>query len=59
MINEFLRRLLFLPDQASTASLRVDHLHHFVILTTAVASALIFLVALYWIFLWPLLYLVT
>ncbi len=37
-MNELLRRLLFLPDQASTFALDVDHLHYFVILTTFVMS---------------------
>jgi cytochrome c oxidase subunit 2 len=37
-MNEFLRRLLFLPDQASTFALDVDYLHYFVILTTFVMS---------------------
>ncbi|HEY3451027.1 MAG TPA: cytochrome c oxidase subunit II [Myxococcales bacterium] len=51
-MNELLRRILFLPEQASTASLRVDHLHYFVIITTFVASSLIFLAGLYWIVRW-------
>src|SRR5207302_8746335 len=37
-MNELLRRLLFLPDQASTFALEVDQLHYFVILTTFVMS---------------------
>ena len=37
-MNEFLRRLLFLPDQASTFAQDVDRLHYFVILTTFVMS---------------------
>jgi len=37
-MNELLRRLLFLPDQASTFALDVDYLHYFVILTTFVMS---------------------
>ena len=38
-MNELLRRLLFLPDQASTFAQDVDKLHFFVILTTFVVSA--------------------
>lgn len=44
-MNELLRRVLFLPEQASTFALRVDRLHYFVILTTMAAATLIFLAA--------------
>jgi len=44
---EFLRKILFLPEQASTASVRIDHLHYFVILTTIIASVLVGLTAVY------------
>src|SRR5207249_3604213 len=37
-MNEVLRKLLFLPDQASTFARDVDRLHYFVILTTFVMS---------------------
>ena len=37
-MNELLRRLLFLPDQASTFARDVDKLHYFVIITTFIAS---------------------
>ena len=37
-MNETLRRFLFLPDQASTFALPVDHLHYLVILTTFIMS---------------------
>ena len=37
-MNEVLRRLLFLPDQASTFAKDVDQLHYFVILTTIIMS---------------------
>jgi cytochrome c oxidase subunit 2 len=47
--NEWLRRLLFLPPQASTVALPVDQLHYFVVLTTVVVSALLGLVTLYFI----------
>lgn len=43
----FLRKILYLPEQASTASLKIDHLHFFVILTTIVASVLVGLTAVY------------
>jgi len=49
MINELLRTLLFLPRQASTYALRVDHLHYFVILTTLTAATFIFLTAIYFV----------
>jgi cytochrome c oxidase subunit 2 len=45
-MNEFMRRLLFLPEQASTVAPAVDHLHYFVITTTFIASAIIGLGAL-------------
>lgn len=37
-MNEFLRTLLRLPEQASTFAVRVDRLHYAVILTTVVAA---------------------
>jgi cytochrome c oxidase subunit II len=37
-MNEFLRRLLFLPDQASTFAAGIDRLHIFVVMTTIVMS---------------------
>lgn len=40
-MNELMRRLLFLPEQASVMSTRIDYLHYFVITTTMVVSALI------------------
>ena len=45
-MNEFLRRALFLPEQASTVAPAIDHLHFFVITTTFIASAIIGLGAL-------------
>lgn len=45
-MNEVLRKLLFLPEQASTFAQGVDRLHYFVVLSTIVASALVGLVAL-------------
>ena len=38
-LNEWLRILLFLPDQSSTISRSIDHLHFFVIIATMIASA--------------------
>src|SRR5262249_25539137 len=37
-MNELMRRMLFLPEQASTFALDVDRLHYFVITVTMVAS---------------------
>ncbi len=37
-MNELLRRMLFLPEQASDYARRVDHLHYFVIITTLIAA---------------------
>jgi cytochrome c oxidase subunit 2 len=45
-MNELFRRLLFLPEQASDYARRVDHLHYFVITTTMIAAAGVFLTAL-------------
>ena len=44
-MNELLRRMLFLPEQASDYARSVDHLHYFVILTTLIAAAGVFGVA--------------
>ena len=46
-MNELLRRLLFLPDQASTFARDVDQLHFFVILTTFVMSTAVGLTAIF------------
>ncbi|HEX4803571.1 MAG TPA: cytochrome c oxidase subunit II, partial [Myxococcaceae bacterium] len=45
-MNEFLRRLLFLPEQASTFASKVDSLHYFVIITTLLVSTAVGLTAL-------------
>jgi cytochrome c oxidase subunit 2 len=45
-MNELLRRLLFLPPQASTVAREIDYLHYFVILTTMGGAALITVVGL-------------
>jgi len=44
-MNEFMRRLLFLPEQASTFAKDVDYLHYFVISVTMAASAAVAVVA--------------
>jgi len=46
-MNELLRRMLFLPEQASDYARSVDHLHYFVIITTMVAAAGVFGTALW------------
>ena len=46
-VNELLRRMLFLPPQASAASVGIDHLHFFVILTTLVVSSVAGVLAVY------------
>ncbi|MGZ3443240.1 MAG: cytochrome c oxidase subunit II [Polyangia bacterium] len=40
-MNELMRKLLWLPEQASTMAPRIDNLHYFVITTTMIVSALI------------------
>jgi cytochrome c oxidase subunit 2 len=47
-MNELLRKILFLPPQASTISTSIDHLHFFVILTTMAGATGLALVAGYW-----------
>jgi cytochrome c oxidase subunit 2 len=46
-MNGFLRRMLFLPDQASTFAENVDGLHYFVILTTLFMSTAVGLTAIF------------
>jgi cytochrome c oxidase subunit 2 len=46
-LNEIMRRLLFLPEQASTFATRVDRLHYFVFVVTMVSSVGIGLAAVY------------
>jgi len=45
--DNYMRRALFLPEQASTFAPAVDHLHYFVILTTFAGGAAVGLAALY------------
>jgi cytochrome c oxidase subunit 2 len=49
-MNEILRTILSLPEQASTFAPKVDHLHYFVISVTMVASAVIAVVAICFLF---------
>lgn len=46
-MNEILRRLLFLPEQASQHARNVDALHYFVIGATTIGAAGVFLAAIY------------
>jgi cytochrome c oxidase subunit 2 len=46
-MNEYLRRILFLPVQASTVAADVDGLHYLVILTTMAGATLVTLVGAY------------
>ena len=46
-MNELLRRLLFLPEQASEHARQVDALHYFIIITTMIAATGVFLTAIY------------
>jgi len=46
-MNDLLRRLLFLPEQASEYARQVDALHYFVIITTILGAAGVFLAALF------------
>ncbi|HEY8923638.1 MAG TPA: cytochrome c oxidase subunit II [Polyangia bacterium] len=45
-MNELLRRILFLPPQASTVAKEIDQLHYFVILTTMLGATALTLVGL-------------
>ena len=40
-MNQFLRRILFLPPQASTVAREIDYLHYFVILTTMAGATVL------------------
>ncbi|HSN90583.1 MAG TPA: cytochrome c oxidase subunit II, partial [Anaeromyxobacteraceae bacterium] len=44
-MNELLRKMLFLPEQASAHAREVDALHYFVILTSMAAAAAVFVTA--------------
>ncbi len=49
-MNELMRQLLFLPEQASTFAVKVDKLHYFVVTVTMVASVLTGLIATWFFF---------
>ena len=49
-MNEIMRRLLWLPDQASTFAPKIDQLHYFVITVTMAASLLTGFLAFYFFF---------
>jgi cytochrome c oxidase subunit 2 len=50
MLNDLMRALLFLPEQASTFATRVDRLHYFVVSVTMLSSAFVGLLAIYFFF---------
>jgi len=50
LLNEGMRRLLFLPEQASTLALRIDRLHYFVFIVTMASSLGVGLAAVYFMF---------
>jgi cytochrome c oxidase subunit 2 len=41
VLNDIMRRLLWLPEQASTVALRIDYLHYFVIIVTMLSSLVV------------------
>jgi cytochrome c oxidase subunit II len=45
-MNDFMRRILVLPEQASTVAPGIDALHYFVIIVTMIGSAAVFTTAL-------------
>ena len=50
ILNEGMRRLLFLPEQASTLAVRIDRLHYFVFIVTMASSAGVGLAAVYFMY---------
>lgn len=48
-MNEFMRRVLFLPRQASTMARELDYLHYFVICVTMAGATLVALAAAYFV----------
>ena len=48
-MNELMRKLLFLPEQASTVSTQIDGLHYFVITVTMLGATAVALATLYFI----------
>jgi len=51
-MNELMRRLLFLPEQASDYARDVDHLHFFIITTTMLAATGVFATAIFFFLRW-------
>jgi len=49
-VNELLRQILYLPEQASTISNDIDHLHFWVIGTTMAGSSIVFFCAIWFTF---------
>lgn len=47
-MNDFVRRLLYLPEQASTVSMEIDQLHYFVIGITMLGATVVAVVAVWW-----------
>lgn len=50
MLNELMRLVLFLPEQASTLAKKIDYLHYFVVTTTMISSLFVGLAAMYLMF---------
>ena len=50
ILNEGMRRILFLPEQASTLAIRIDRLHYFVVITTMASSFAVGLAAVYFMY---------
>jgi cytochrome c oxidase subunit 2 len=50
ILNDAMRKMLFLPEQASTLALRIDRLHYFVFIVTMVSSVGVGLAAVYFMF---------
>jgi cytochrome c oxidase subunit 2 len=49
-LNDLMRAMLFLPEQASTFATKVDYLHYFVVTVTMLSSTLVGLLAVYFFF---------
>lgn len=49
-LNDLMRMLLFLPEQASTFATKVDYLHYFVVTVTMLSSTFVGLLAMYFFF---------
>src|SRR5436190_3522600 len=49
-VNEAMRKMLFLPEQASTLAPRIDRLHYFVFMVTMISALAVGLVPVYFFF---------